>query len=71
MFSEAVYNVCNTTLSPGRVHLVEKGIADAISIGLPVLGGALIGWSCGLFFGGWNRDAGGSWWGGAGSPLLP
>ncbi len=34
----AFYNVCNTTLSPGRVHLVEKGIADAISIGLPVLG---------------------------------
>ena len=34
----AFYDVCNTTLSPGRVHLVEKGIADAISIGLPVLG---------------------------------
>ncbi len=34
----AFYNVCNSTLSPGRVHLVEKGIADAVSIGLPVLG---------------------------------
>ena len=34
----AFYNVCNTTLSPGRVHLVDKGIADAVSIGLPVLG---------------------------------
>ena len=34
----AFYNVCNTSLSPGRVHLVDKGIADAVSIGLPVLG---------------------------------
>ena len=34
----AFYNVCNSTLSPGRVHLVDKGIADAVSIGLPVLG---------------------------------
>ncbi len=34
----AFYNVCNSTLSPGRVHLADKGIVDAISIGLPVLG---------------------------------
>jgi len=34
----AFYNVCSSTLSPGRVHLADKGIADAVSIGLPVLG---------------------------------
>ena len=33
----AFFNVMNSTLSPGRVHLVDKGIADAVSIGLPVL----------------------------------
>jgi len=34
----AFYNVMNSTLSPGKVHLVDKAIADAVSIGLPVLG---------------------------------
>lgn len=34
----AFYHVMNSTLSPGRVRLVDKGIADAVSIGLPVLG---------------------------------
>ncbi len=34
----AFYNVMNSTLSPGRVHLIDKAVADAVSIGLPVLG---------------------------------
>ena len=40
----AFYNVCRSSLNPGRVHLVDKGIADAVSIGLPVLdpGGHMI-----------------------------
>ena len=40
----AFYNVLSSSLSPGRVHLVEKGIADAVSIGLPILspGGHMI-----------------------------
>ena len=33
----AFYNVMNSTMSPGRVHLVDKAVADAVSIGLPVL----------------------------------
>ena len=33
----AFYNVMSSSLSPGKVHLVDKGIADAVSIGLPVL----------------------------------
>ena len=37
MEQRAFFNVMNSTLSPGRVHLVDKGIADAVSIGLPVL----------------------------------
>lgn len=33
----AFYHVMNSSLSPGRVHLVDKAVADAVSIGLPVL----------------------------------
>ena len=33
----AFYNVMNSTLSPGKVHLVDKAVADAVSVGLPVL----------------------------------
>ncbi len=40
----AFFNVMGSSLAPGRVHLVEKGVADAVSIGLPVLdsGGHMI-----------------------------
>lgn len=33
----AFYHVMSSTLSPGRVHLVDKSVADAVSIGLPVM----------------------------------
>ncbi len=40
----AFFNVLSGSMAPGRVHLVEKGVADAVSIGLPVLdpGGHMI-----------------------------
>lgn len=33
----AFFNVLNTSKHTGQVHLVEKGLADAVSIGLPVM----------------------------------
>lgn len=36
----AFVNVMNSTLSPGKVHLVDKAVADAVSVGIPVLGTA-------------------------------
>lgn len=34
----AFYHCLSSTMSPGKIHLVDKGIADAVSIGLNVLG---------------------------------
>ena len=36
----AFFNVMNTSRQTSRVRLVDKGIADAVSIGLPVLSSA-------------------------------